>query len=327
MPTPIDPHSSDFQSREICEDRLLDLRIGHYEVLDRLGGGGLGTVLKGRHQQTGQVVAVKVLPEDLRDRRSSVERFLREAKAAATLAHPHIVTTYASGHCEAGHFFAMEFIDGIDLDRLVRQYGALSPRLAATWILQAAYGLEYAHTQSVIHRDVKPANLLLNSEGWLKVTDFGWEQSAADLAEPRESTDVQPDRDFFGTVEYMPPEQAFDASQVDPRADIYSLGCTLFFLLMARPPYLAETPIATLLQHQQAPIPSLRKSRDDTPPLLDDLFQNMVAKSPNDRLGTMSEVIRELQRSGLTLSDAEVSAELQRLQISEQDPSLGVVED
>lgn len=326
MPTPTNPLSSALPARAICDGRLPDLRIGHYEVLERLGGGDLGTVFKGRHQQTGQVVAVKVLPEDLRDRRSSVERFQREAKAAATLTHPHIVTTYASGHCESGHFFAMEFIDGTDLDRLVRQSGALSPRLAATWILQAACGLEYAHTRSVIHRDVKPANLLLDSAGWLKVTDFGWERSAADLAQPCELTDVRTDRDFFGTVEYMSPEQAFDAAQADPRADIYSLGCTLFFLLMARPPFQAETPMATLLQHQQAPIPSLRNLRDDTQSKLDDLFRNMVAKPPNDRIGTMSEVVHELQRSNLTLSDFEVTAELQRLQITEQHSSQGVVE-
>ncbi len=315
-----------FQASAVCEGRLHDLRIGNYDVLDRLGGGGLGTVFKARHRDTGRVVAIKVLPEDLRDRPASVERFRREAETAVRLSHPNIVATHEAGFCEAGHFLVMEYFEGAALDRLVKLQGALSPPLAATLILQAARGLEYAHEQNVIHRDIKPANLLLNSEGRLKITDFGWEQSADHFSKPRDPADAQTHGSFFGTVEYMPPEQAFDASQVDHRADIYSLGCTLFFLLMARPPYQAETPMATLHQHQHAPIPSLRQLRSDTPPNVDDLFSRMVAESPNDRIGTMSEVIHELQRSDLILSDAEITTELQRLRTTESHSSQRAVE-
>lgn len=298
-------------STELPEGRLHDLRIGDYDVLDRLGSGGMGAVFKARHRHTGRVVAIKLLSQELRERPSSVQRFRREAEAAARLSHPNIVATHEAGHCEAGHFLVMEFIEGTDLDRLVKLRGPLSLQLAATLILQAACGLEYAHEQNVIHRDIKPANLLLNSEGRLKITDFGWEQPSDQFTELRDPSDARTRGDFFGTVEYMPPEQAFGASQVDQRADIYSLGCSLFFLLMARPPYQAETPMATLLLHQQAPIPSLRQLRGDTPSKLDDLFQLLIAKSPNDRTSTMSEVIRELKQTELALSESEVSVEFQ----------------
>lgn len=228
------------------------------------------------------------------------------------------MTAHDADVCEAGNYLVMEFIEGADLDRLVRLRGALSPRLAATLILHAARGLEHAHEQGVIHRDIKPANLLLDSDGSLKITDLGLVRST-DLfgdSDSQEST-LTKTGGILGTVDFMPPEQAFNPSLVDHRADIYSLGCTLFYLVMARPPYGGETPMETLLLHKQEPIPSLLQLHTDMPYELDDIYKRMVAKLPSERFATMSLVVRAFERSGLTMSDAEVADELNQMRMSE----------
>ena len=307
-----------FQARAVCDGRLSDLQIGNYDILDKLGSGGMGTVYKARHRRMKRIVAVKVLAASLGDNKSFVQRFQREVETAARLSHPNIVTAHDADVCEAGNYLVMEFIEGADLDRLVRLRGALSPRLAATLILQAARGLEHAHAQGIIHRDIKPANLLLDSAGALKITDLGLVRST-DLfgdSDSQEST-LTKTGGILGTVDFMPPEQAFNPSLVDHRADIYSLGCTLFFLVMARPPYGGETPMETLLLHKQEPIPSLLQLHTDMPYELDDLYKRMVAKLPNDRFATMSVLVRAFERSGLTLSDAEVADELKQMRMSD----------
>ncbi|TXT27312.1 MAG: serine/threonine protein kinase [Planctomycetota bacterium] len=307
-----------FQARVLCEGRLNDLHIGNYDVLDRLGSGGMGTVFKARHRRMKRVVAIKVLSANFTDNKPFVQRFQREVETVARLAHPNIVTAHDADVCESGHYLVMEFIDGTDLDRLVRLRGSLSPRFVATLVLQAARGLEYAHSQGVIHRDIKPANLVLDSTGVLKITDLGLVRST-DLFEGADSQESSLTKSggILGTVDYMPPEQAFNPSQVDQRADIYSLGCTLFFLVMARPPYGGETPMETLLLHKQESIPSLLNLHGNMPYELDDLYKRMVAKLPDERFATMSLVIRALERSGLPLADAEITAELKQLRISE----------
>ena len=307
-----------FQARAVCDGRLSDLQIGNYDILDKLGSGGMGTVYKARHRRMKRIVAVKVLAASLGDNKSFVQRFQREVETAARLSHPNIVTAHDADVCEAGNYLVMEFIEGADLDRLVRLRGALSPKLAATLILQAARGLEHAHEQGVIHRDIKPANLLLDADGSLKITDLGLVRST-DLfgdSDSQEST-LTKTGGILGTVDFMPPEQAFNPSLVDHRADIYSLGCTLFYLVMARPPYGGETPMETLLLHKQEPIPSLLQLHSDMPYELDDLYKRMVAKLPDQRFATMSLVVRAFEHSGLILSDAEVADELQQMRMSE----------
>jgi serine/threonine protein kinase len=311
-----------FQARAICEGRLRELQIGNYDVLDKLGTGGMGTVYKARHRRMKRIVAVKVLSASLGNNKSFARRFQREVETVARLSHPNIVTAHDADVCEAGNYLVMEFIEGADLDRLVRLRGALSPRFAATLILQAARGLEHAHEQGVIHRDVKPANLLLDLAGSLKITDLGLVRSMDLFGETSsEDSALTKSGGILGTVDFMPPEQAFNPSQVDHRADIYSLGCTLFFLVMARPPYLGETPMETLLLHKQESVPSLLHLHNDMPFELDDLFKRMVAKLPAERFATMSAVVRALERSGLTMSDAEVAEELKQLRMSELIPA------
>lgn len=303
-----------FQAMAVFDGRLKDLQIGNYDVLDRLGSGGMGTVYKARHRRMKRTVAIKVLASSLTGNKSFVQRFQREVETAARLAHPNIVTAHDADMCDAGHYLVMEYVDGTDLDRLVRTRGALSPKLAATMILQAARGLEYAHSQGVIHRDVKPANLLIDGSGILKITDLGLARSTEVFGEGSfQETSLTTHGGILGTVDFMSPEQAFNPSQVDHRADIYSLGCTFFYLVMSRPPYSGETPMETLLLHKQDPIPSLLNLHRDMPYEIDDLYKRMLAKRPSDRFAAMSLVVRALERSGLALSDGDLQIELNRM--------------
>jgi serine/threonine protein kinase len=305
-----------FQAMAVFDGRVNSLHLGNYDVLDRLGSGGMGTVFKARHRRMKRIVAIKVLSWGLSENKSFVQRFQREVETVARLSHPNIVTAHDADVCEAGQYLVMEFVEGTDLDRLVQRRGVLSPRLAATMILQAARGLDYAHAQGVIHRDIKPANLLIDSSGMLKITDLGLVRSTEALNEAAtQETSLTTHGGILGTVDFMPPEQAFNPSQVDHRADIYSLGCTLFYLLMGRAPYGGETPMETLLLHKQDPIPSLLHQHPEMPFELDDIYKRMVAKLPADRYASMSLVVRALERSGLALSETEAQAELQRMRM------------
>ncbi len=311
-----------FQAMAVYDGRLKDLHIGNYDVLDRLGSGGMGTVFKARHRRMKRTVAIKVLSWSLSENKSFVQRFQREVETAARLAHPNIVTAHDADVCEAGHYLVMEYVEGTDLDRLVRTRGILSPKLAATMILQAARGLDYAHSQGVIHRDVKPANLLIDGCGTLKITDLGLARSTEVFGQDSfQETSLTTHGGILGTVDFMSPEQAFNPSQVDHRADIYSLGCTLFYLVMGRPPYSGETPMETLLLHKQDPIPSLLNLHGDMPYELDDLYKRMLAKRPADRFLSMSLVVRALERSGLALSAADLQTEVKRLWTPDLDSS------
>ena len=311
-----------FQAMAVYDGRLKDLHIGNYDVLDRLGSGGMGTVFKARHRLMKRTVAIKVLSWSLSENKSFVQRFQREVETAARLAHPNIVTAHDADVCAAGHYLVMEYVEGPDLDCLVRKCGTLSPTLAATLILQAARGLDYSHTQGVIHRDVKPANLLIDGSGTLKITDLGLARSTAVFGEGSfQETSLTTHGGILGTVDFMSPEQAFNPSQVDHRADIYSLGCTLFYLLMGRPPYSGETPMETLLLHKQDPIPSLLNLHSNMPYELDDLYKRMLAKRPADRFESMSLVVRALERSGLGLSEADLQMEVKRLRTPDLDSS------
>ena len=269
-----------------------------------------------------RTVAIKVLSWSLSENKSFVQRFQREVETAARLAHPNIVTAHDADVCEAGQYLVMEYVEGTDLDRLVRTRGTLSPRLAATMILQAARGLDYAHSQGVIHRDVKPANLLIDGSGTLKITDLGLARSTEVFGgDSFQETSLTTHGGILGTVDFMSPEQAFNPSQVDHRADIYSLGCTLFYLLMGRPPYSGETPMETLLLHKQDPIPSLLNLHGNMPYELDDLYKRMLGKRPADRFDSMSLVVRALERSGLALTETDLQTEVNRLRTPDLESS------
>ncbi len=285
---------TEYQASALLERRLDELRIGGYEILDRLGAGGMGTVFKARHRRMKRIVAIKVLSRDVSRPESFVQRFQREVETIAQLNHPNIVMAYDAGEDEIGHFLVMEFIEGRDLASEVQRSGPFSALQAIETILQAARGLEYAHSKGIIHRDVKPANLLKDRSGVVKVADLG----LARLYAPGSSegiSSITQSGGIVGTVDFMSPEQAFDSTTIDHRADIYSLGGTLYYLLIGQPPYVAPSLMGLLLKHSAADVPLLRTIRPDVPAELEAIYLRMMAKSPDDRYASLLDVIHDLE--------------------------------
>jgi serine/threonine protein kinase/DNA-binding response OmpR family regulator len=280
-----------FQMEAISRSAFAELRIGNYNVLDRLGAGGMGTVFKARHRRMKRVVALKVLPRTMAQDATFLQRFQREVETIARLHHPNIVMAFDADEAEIGPFLAMEYVNGPDLASLVQKQGPFTVSAAVDCILQAARGLEYAHSQGIIHRDIKPANLMRDASGVVKVTDLG----LARFSTVAPSGAITQAGGIVGTVDYMPPEQSLDPANIDHRADIYSLGATLHYLLFGRPPYQGPSLMATLLKHREAPIPSMTESRKDVPTELDAIFRRMQAKAPADRYQTMTEVVGALE--------------------------------
>jgi serine/threonine protein kinase len=284
-----------FQAEAVLGGRLSDLKMGNYEILERLGAGGMGTVFKARHRRMKRIVALKVLSANVAASEAFANRFQREVETIARLSHPNIVMAYDADEGEAGPFLVMEFVNGRDLASEVATGGPMSVMSAVDRILQAARGLEYAHSQGIIHRDIKPGNLLCDAEGVVKVADLGLARLTAGN-EQAGNTSLTQAGGVVGTLDYMAPEQALDSTTIDHRADIYSLGCTLYFLLMGRPPYQAGSMMALLLKHRDAPIPELHGERADIRPEVGAIFHRMVAKDPKDRFQTMTELVQSLEQ-------------------------------
>jgi serine/threonine protein kinase len=293
-----------YQAEAILAGRVTELRLGNYEILDRLGSGGMGTVYKARHRRMKRMVALKVLTFNKKNEGLAEEfsqRFQREVETIARLQHPNIVMAFDADECEAGPFLVMELVNGRDLHTEVTIGGPMTVLDAADRILQAARGLSYAHEQGIVHRDIKPGNLLRDETGVVKVADLGLARLNASAKESVVNTALTQAGDVLGTVDYMPPEQAMDSSTIDLRADIYSLGCAFYFLLTGRPPYSAGSMLALMLKHRDDPIPSLHDARNDIPPELESIFRRMVAKNLADRYQSMAEVVQALEELIRTL--------------------------
>ncbi len=290
-----------YQMDMVLSGRHEKLKIGNYVVLEKLGTGGTGTVYKAIHRKMKRVVALKVLARNLCKDKSFVQRFQREIETLAQLSHPNIVMAYDADEAKVGHYLVMEFVAGHDLASVVQKHGCMGVAEAVGCTLQAARGLAYVHARNLIHRDMKPANLLRDADGVVKVTDLGLARSGRGALVNNSLTQAG---GVLGTVDYMPPEQALDATNLDHRSDIYSLGATLYFLLIGGPPYPGQTMMDTLLKHREAPIPSLIAARPDVPAALDELFRRMMAKTIEERVQSMSEVVCGLEMILSTLADA-----------------------
>lgn len=287
-----------FQRRLIDEGKGRDLILGQYVLEDRLGEGGMGVVYRATHLGMGRQVALKVLSPQLTGDTIAVGRFVREIHALSRLPHPNVVTAFDACYSNDRHFLVMEYVDGPDLDTVVHSLGPLSVLDALSITLQVAQALDFVHQRGVIHRDIKPSNLLLDSSGYVKVMDLGLAKLEFHLesspgTEQRRMT--QPGV-LMGTVDFLSPEQARDTRSATVHSDIYSLGCTLFFLLTGHSLYESETVLDRLIAHRDAPIPSIRATRRDVPRALDRFLRKMLAKNAQDRPADMSEVSQQIQR-------------------------------
>ncbi|MBI1902823.1 MAG: protein kinase [Planctomycetia bacterium] len=290
-----------FQAAMLFQGQGPNLVLGNYVLLDKLGQGGMGVVFKAQHRRMDRVVALKVLPPAATRSPDLLKRFQREAKAAARLLHPNIVAAYDADEAAGTYFLVMEYVPGIDLASLVRRDGALSVARAVECVLQAARGLQYAHGEGVVHRDIKPGNLLLSDKGVVKILDMGLARLEASPlhAAPDEITRTG---SVMGTIDYMAPEQAEDMKQADARSDIYSLGCTLFFLVTGRTLFEGDTIVKKIVAHREQAVPSLGDYVADVPPALDAVFRRMIAKKQHERFQSMTELVFALDTCGSALS-------------------------
>ncbi len=272
------------------------LLVDNYVILDTLDTGGMGLVFKALHRSMNRVVALKLLPAAMMSAHDTVKRFQREVQAAASLSHPNIVAAYDADESAEIAYLVLEYVEGANLFRLVKEQGPLPVARACNYVRQAATGLAYLHSRGIIHRDVKPANLILANDGTVKLLDMGLVRfaSSEDLSSVETDQELTQAGIVIGTVAYMSPEQALDTRSADQRSDIYSLGCTLFFLLTGRSLYHEETGMKTLLAHREQAVPSIRVFCEEAPVSLDAVFRTMVAKRPADRLQSMTEVVAAL---------------------------------
>ena len=302
-----------FQGDVLVRGDQIPLLIGDYVVTDSIGRGGMGYVLKARHRRMKRQVAIKFLLKSLTESDDLQRRFEREVEAAAKLDHQNIVTAYDAGVHDGSHYLVMQYVDGEDLSRLVKSSGPLDIPDAVDVIRQAALGLGYAHDRGIIHRDIKPGNLLLDNDGVVRILDMGLARimpSPGDALEGGAQADLTNTGSVMGTIDYMAPEQALDSKSVDHRTDIYALGCTLYFLLTGNPPFRNDTVMRRLLAHREQPAPRISEYHPEAPRELDQIFAMMMAKSPDDRFPSMKHLVVALDSLELTSSDDEQMATL-----------------
>jgi len=281
-----------WQANNLVEGKHRGFRLGKYKLLRHLGSGGMSSVYLAEHLTMRHRVAIKVLPRNKVEDSSYLARFQLEARAAAALNHRNIVRAFDIDNEGKTHYLVMEYIEGTDLQALVKEQGPIDFRLAADYIAQAADGLQHAHDAGLIHRDIKPANLLLDTKDSIKILDMGLAKFS-DSALP--SLTIAHDENVLGTADYLAPEQAINSHGVDHRADLYSLGCTLYFLLTGHPPFCEGTLPQRLMKHQTEMPPSIYEDRSDAPQALVNICLQMMVKSPETRYQTAADVARDLR--------------------------------
>jgi serine/threonine protein kinase/Tfp pilus assembly protein PilF len=301
-----------FQINQIAKGKAAELVLDQYLLLDLIGQGGMGAVYRAIQRRMKRQVAVKIVRPDVLATAGAVARFQREAETAARLSHPNIVTVHDTNEVNGIRFLVMEYVEGIDLSKLVKENGPMSVVQACDSVRQAALGLHHAHEQGLIHRDVKPANLILTKLGTIKVLDLG----LARLNEgPGAAQGLTETGAVLGTADYIAPEQARNAKDVDQRADVYSLGCTLYYLLTGQFPFPGETLTEKLLKHQLEEAAPLEGLRPDLPAGLADLVRKLMAKRAADRPASAAEVAVALEPFAVLVPYAELPAQSVEFQI------------
>lgn len=282
-----------FQVNRILTGRVKELLFGQYLLQAKLGEGGMGQVFRALDRTMHRVVAVKLIRPEVLDNPGNVERFLKEIRAVASLRHPNIVLAYHAGQVGSTHFLVMEYVEGKDLGRLVIEKHPLPVASVCEWGRQAALALQHVGEKGLVHRDVKPSNLLLASGGDVKLLDLGLvrvrtlRDAAGDSGSTRHGT-------MMGTPDYLAPEQIADAAGVDIRADVYSLGCTLYHLLAGRPPFPGEDLSAKIRSHLTEEAQPVERLRPDLPAGLGEVVRRMMRKDRADRYQSPREVVDAL---------------------------------
>lgn len=285
-----------WQCRQLLKGRWKGYRLGKYLLLDELGRGGMAKVFLARHETLRHQVAIKVLARQRLKKASSVHRFLREARAAAQISHPNIVRVFDVDVEEDRHYLVMEYVSGRSVQDLVDLDGPLSFHKAARFLQQAAEGLACAHKQGLIHRDVKPANLLVEDGKTVKLSDFGLARAGGEDDDDMPSLTMQHDERVLGTADYIAPEQAVNSHTVDARADLYSLGYTLYFMLTGQPPFPTGRIVERITKHCTQEPESIRTFRPTVPEELLKIWQKMTRKRPEDRYESAAAVSGALER-------------------------------
>ena len=268
-------------------------QLGHYDIVAELGRGGMGVVYKGYETSLNRYVAIKVLADSLAHDESVKERFLREARSMAALNDPHIIQIYFIGDDAGQTYFVMEFVDGESLGSLLKRETKLKPEQAAKIIHQTALGLSTAHDKGVIHRDIKPGNLMITSRGSVKIADFGIALTTQDFSKKLTSTG-----EFVGTPGYLSPEVCL-GKPVDQRSDIFSLGIVLFECLAGRMPFTDESPLGLMLEVVKAEIPDVRTLNAEVDPELSRILGKMITKEPAERYQSCQELVEDLGKHPL----------------------------
>jgi serine/threonine-protein kinase len=283
-----------WQADMLLQGKHRGFRLGQFRILQPLGQGGMGKVFLAEHETMCRRGAIKILPRRYEGDADLLHRFRLEAIAVARLDHPNIVRVWDFNkdmrYGKAIYYLAMEYIEGPDLQRMVEEYGPLSYRTAAGCIAQAAEGLAHVHHAGFVHRDVRPANLMVDLHGVLKILDLGLTMF---MDSPLAGAEVG--QSAVGTADYVAPEQVLDSESVDCRADIYALGYTFYFLLTGRRPFPKATIMEVLTAHQAEEPAPIRRLRPDVPSELVDIFKRMTAKKPTERYQTAGEVAEQLR--------------------------------
>jgi serine/threonine-protein kinase len=306
---------TDYQLRLLFAGQWDELVVGPYHVLARLGEGGVSEVFKAWDTLRGRIVALKVLRQHLPSKTDAVRQFQSELQAVTRLSHTNIIRTFDANQVGALHYFAMEFVEGMDLGRFVQRVEPLAVEQACDFMRQVAQGLQHAHQLGLVHRDIKPANLfplyppLPGAAGQsfngtvrrgpdpvVKIIDWGLARMLPGPGEA-ENQDTEEEKGLLiGTADYIAPEQAHDACIVDTRADIYSLGCTFYYLLTGRPPFPGTSLMQKLIQHQETEPEPVQTVRPDLPEEVTAAVQRMMAKKPADRFQIPLLVVAPLRR-------------------------------
>jgi serine/threonine protein kinase len=300
-----------FQAEQLLQGKHRGFNIGKYKVLERIGTGGHSTVYLCEHRMVKRRVAIKVLPTAKSDSPAALARFYREARAAGALDHPNLVKAHDVDQDNGLHFFVMDYVDGSSLQEIVSRFGPLAVERAANYIRQAAQGLHAAHLAGLVHRDIKPGNILLDRQGVIRVLDLGLARFFRDDKDP---LTLKYDGDnVLGTADYVAPEQALNSHDVDIRADIYGLGATFYFLLVGHPLFPDGQIAQKLIWHQTRRPTPLRELRPEVRAELAALVECMIDKDPDRRYQTPAEVIEALADWTMTPVPPPADVEMPRL--------------